>query len=58
MLMYVMLMLQYLSVSYQSINTKLSLKLHVKGFDVMQSDINSVTTGQVRNKGHLSAQFV
>ena len=37
---------------------KISLKLHVNGFEVMQSDIDSVTTGHVRNKGHLSAQFV
>ena len=33
-------------------------KLHVNGLEVMHSDIGRVTTGQVRIKGHLSAQFV
>ena len=33
-------------------------KLHMNGLEVMHSDIDSVTTGQFRIKGHLSAQFV
>ena len=31
---------------------------HVNGLEVVHSDIDSVTTGQVRIKGHLSSQFV
>ena len=49
-------MLQFVSVPYQSNNTKLS-----NGFEVMLSDTDSVTTGHVRIKGHLrglSKKFV
>ena len=53
-----MFILQLLSESYQSNNTKNIIKLHVNGFEVIHSDIDSVTTGQVRIKGHLRAQFV
>ena len=48
-----MLMVEFLSVPYQSNNTKFIIKLHVNGLEVMHSDIDSVTTGQVRIKGHL-----
>ena len=48
-----MLMLQFLSVSFQSKNTK-----YANGLEVMHSDIDSVTTDQARIKGHLNAQFV
>ena len=34
------------------------IKLHVNGLEAMHRYINSVTTGQARIKGHLSAQFV
>ena len=33
-------------------------KLHANGLEVMHSDIDILTTGHVRIKGHLSAQFV
>ena len=33
-------------------------KLLVNGLEVMHIDIDSASTGQVRTKGHLSAQFV
>ena len=55
---YVMFMLQFLSVSYQSNNTKNIIKLHVNGLEVIHSYIDGVTTGTVRIKGHLRAQFV
>ena len=45
----------FFSVSHQSNNTKLKKKLHVNGVEVMHSDIDSLTTGQVRIKDHLSA---
>ena len=34
------------------------IKLHVNGIEAMHRYNNSVTTGQVRIKGHFSAQFV
>ena len=37
---------------------KIIINLYVNGLEVMHSDIDSITTGQVRIKGHLSAQFV
>ena len=51
-----MLMLQFLSVSYHSNNTKVS-KTAWEWFR-RHSDIDSVTTDQVRIRGHLNAQFV
>ena len=51
-----MLMLHFLSVSYQSYNTKLS-KTAWEWFR-RHSDIDSVTTEKVMIKGHLTAQFV
>ena len=37
---------------------KIIIKLHVNGLEVIHSEFDSVTTGQGRIKGHLSAQFV
>ena len=50
-------MLPSLSLPYHSNNTKVS-KMHVNGLEVMHRNLDSVTTGQVRIIGHLSAQFV
>ena len=51
-----MLILQFLwchtSLTIQNYQT-----LHLNCLEVMHSDIDSVTTGQVRIKGHLSAKF-
>ena len=48
--------------NFYQCNTNLTIqnfqKLHVNGVEVMHSDIDNVTTGQVMIKGHLRAQFV
>ena len=54
---YAMLMLHFFSFipTQQYIIT---IKLHVNDLEAMHRYINSVTIGQARIKGHLSAQFV
>ena len=48
--------MKYVMLQYHTIQQyKIILKVHVNGVEAIFSDIDMVTTSQVRIKGHLSA---